>query len=98
MAESLIIMAIEVSFHLSLKGSENLTKHFCDLCEKECNMKMFKIPIAATFVGQEPCDLMPIEMHLCNECRSKIYGTITKIASKEKIKELHGLALVEKMG
>lgn len=75
-----------------------MINYSCDLCDKECNGKVFKIPIAATFIGQEPCDLMPIEMNLCKKCRSEIYKTVEKIASKSKIKELNTYALDTKMG
>ena len=75
-----------------------MINYSCDLCGKECNSKAFRIPIAATFIEQEPCDLMPIEMNLCKECRSNIYKAVEKITSKDKIKELNTLALVEKMG
>ena len=75
-----------------------MINYSCDLCDKECNGKVFRIPIAATFVGQEPCDLMPIEMNLCKECRSNIYRVVEKITSKDKIKKLNTLALDEKMG
>lgn len=69
----------------------------CDICGKECNDKIFTLPIAATFIGQEPCDLMPINMNLCRSCRSEIYKVIEKKLSKEKVKKLHDLALNIKM-
>lgn len=69
----------------------------CDLCGKECNDKTFALPVAATFIGQEPCDLMPINMNLCKKCRSEIYNVIEKKLSKEKLKKLHDLALDIKM-
>jgi hypothetical protein len=70
----------------------------CDLCGEECNSKIFKLPIAATFIGQEPCDLIPVEMNLCKKCRSEIYKVLMLRAPKERIKELNQLALDVKMG
>lgn len=70
----------------------------CDLCGEECNNKTFKIPVAATFIGQEPCDLIPVDMNLCKKCRGEIYKVMTTRASKERIKNLNQLALDIKMG
>ena len=75
-----------------------MINYSCDLCNKECNGKVFRIPIAATWIEEEPCDLMPVEMNLCKKCRSNIYKAVEKIASKDKIKKLNALALDEKMG
>ena len=69
----------------------------CDLCGKECNDKTFALPIAATFIDGEPCDLMPINMNLCKKCRSEIYKVIEKKLSKDKLKKLNTLALDIKM-
>ena len=75
-----------------------MLKYFCDLCEKEChNCKVFTLPVAATFVGREPHDLMPLDMHLCRECRSKIYKTIEAIIPEAKIKSYNAIALDVKM-
>lgn len=74
-----------------------MIKYYCDLCEKECNSRTFAIPIAATFLEEEPCDLLPIAMHLCSPCRRNIYKTIEKITSRSKIKELNKFALDVKM-
>ena len=70
----------------------------CDLCGEECNGSKFNLPMAATFVGQEPCDLIPVETNLCKKCKSDIYKVATIRASEERIKELNRLALDIKMG
>ena len=76
-----------------------MIKYFCDLCHSEChNGKWFIIPVAATFVNGEPHDLMPLDMHLCIECRRKIYKTIEAIIPKEKIRDYNEIALDVKMG
>ena len=74
-----------------------MINYSCDLCGSKSNDKLFKIPIAATFVEKEPCDLIPVEMNLCNKCRSFIYKTIGKIVTDNKLKELNKLALHIKM-
>lgn len=74
-----------------------MINYSCDLCGSESDNKFFEIPIAATFIEGEPCDLIPIEMNLCNKCRSFIYKTIGKIVSDNKLKELNKLALDIKM-
>lgn len=70
----------------------------CDLCGEECSSKTFNLPVAATFVNQEPCDLVPVEINLCKKCRSDIYKLIEAKLSAERIKELRRLALDIKMG
>ena len=74
-----------------------MIRYYCDLCGNECNNKLFNIPIASTFIEKEPCDLLPIEVTLCNKCRSNIYKTIEKIVSDNKLKKLNKLALDIKM-
>lgn len=74
-----------------------MINYSCDLCGSKSNDKLFKIPIAATFIEVEPCDFIPIEMNLCNKCRSCIYKTIGKIVSDKKLNELSKLALDTKM-
>lgn len=74
-----------------------MIKYYCDLCGDECNNKLFDIPIAATFIKGKPCDLIPIEMNLCHECRSRIYKTIEKMVTDNKLKKLNKLALDIKM-
>lgn len=75
-----------------------MIKCFCDLCEKEChNGNFFTLPVAATFVGEEAHDLMPLDMHLCLECRREIYKTIETIIPKDKIKNYNAIALNVKM-
>lgn len=70
----------------------------CDLCGRECNDKTFALPIAATFIGQEPCDLMPINMNLCQKCRSEIYKVIEKLKTpSEDLSKLNAMALNKKM-
>ena len=70
----------------------------CDLCEEECSSKTFNLPIAATFVGKDPCDLIPVKVNLCKKCRSDIYKLIEAKTSREKIRELRQVALDIKMG
>jgi hypothetical protein len=79
-------------------GEKKMIKYYCDLCEKEChNDKVFTLPVAATFVGKEPHDLMPLGMHLCIECRRKIYKAIETIVPEDKIKNYNAIALDVKM-
>lgn len=74
-----------------------MINYSCDLCGKECNDKEFILPIAATWIEQEPCDLMPVKMNLCKNCRNEVYKTIETRVSSEKIKSLNKLALDIKM-
>lgn len=74
-----------------------MIKYFCGLCGDECNNKSFKIPIAATFINGEPCDLIPIEMNLCKKCRSNVYKTIEKTIPQNKLQKLNKRALDIKM-
>ena len=73
-----------------------MINYSCDLCGKRCGNKEFALPIAATWINGEPCDLIPIKMNLCRECRSKIYKTIETMT--EDIEGLNTLALNIKMG
>lgn len=75
-----------------------MIRNYCDLCQSECNNKNFRVPIAATFVEDSPCDLIGVEMNLCKSCRTKIYNTIKMIVSQERNRELSKLALDIKMG
>ena len=75
-----------------------MTKYFCDLCGKECKSYVFEIPFAATWIGDEPCDLVPVEVHLCKKCRTKIYRTIEQLTPKDKIRQMNTHALDIKMG
>lgn len=50
----------------------------CDLCGEQCDDKVFIIPIAATYNEHTLHDLMPVEVNLCNKCRTEIYNTIKK--------------------
>jgi hypothetical protein len=74
-----------------------MINYSCDLCGKECGEKVFSLPIAATWVDQEPCDLMPVEMNLCKKCRIAIYKAIETRASKERMDDLSRFALDIKM-
>lgn len=74
-----------------------MINYSCDLCGGKCNEKEFVLPVAATHIGLEPCDLMPINMNLCKECRSKIYKLIETIVSEDRIKKFNELALDKKM-
>lgn len=75
-----------------------MIKYFCNLCGDECGEKQFLIPIAATWVQAEPYDLMPVEMHLCRACRTKIYKTAATIIPKDELEVLHAYARERKMG
>ena len=70
----------------------------CDLCGKSCNDHTFVLPIAATFIGTEPCDLIPVNVNLCKGCISEMYKVIAARTSKERIVGLNKLALDIKMG
>ena len=74
-----------------------MINYSCDLCGKECNSREFVLPISATWVDGEPCDLMPIKMNLCKECKSEIYKVIEKLTAEERIKTLNRQALDIKM-
>ena len=69
----------------------------CDLCGKTCNDKKFLVPIAATFIEQEAHDIMPVEVNLCSDCRRDFYKVVEKIALKDNLKKLNGVALDVKM-
>lgn len=75
-----------------------MVKNYCDLCNEECNSKNFRVPIAATFSNGNPCDLIGVEMNLCQNCRTKIYDAIRSIVGQEKAKKLSKLAIDIKMG
>lgn len=64
---------------------------------KKCNSREFLLPIAATWINGEACDLMPVKMNLCRNCRSKIYKTIESITKKYVIKLYNKQALDIKM-
>lgn len=68
----------------------------CDLCNRPCDDKTYAIPIAATFIEQEPYECMPVEMNLCAECKRSIYKAVEQIVPKDKLKSLNGLALDKK--
>lgn len=70
-----------------------MRKYVCDLCGEESNHRDFAIPIAATFIDGEPCDLMPIHMNLCKKCGGKIYKTVAGIVDNNKLDELNRKAL-----
>ena len=67
-----------------------MVRYFCDLCDKEVDKyNEYSLPIAATFINGEPCDLIQVHgFNLCKNCRSKIYRTIEDIISRQKIEEL----------
>lgn len=81
-----------------------MVKYFCDLCDKEVDKyNEYSLPIAATFINGEPCDLIQVPgFNLCKDCRSKIYRTIYRtiedIIPRQKIEELNKMALDIKMG
>ena len=72
-----------------------MVKYYCDLCSKEVGKyNEYSLPIAATWVEGEPCDLIKIGgFTLCKECRGKIYKVVESILPKYKIKELNKKAL-----
>ena len=66
---------------------------------KGLSLLEYSLPIAATWVEGEPCDLIRVGgFTLCKECRSKIYKVVESILPKDKIKELNKKALDIKMG
>ena len=74
-----------------------MINYSCDLCGNKSGKKIFRIPVAATFIDGEPCDLVPVEMNLCNKCKSHIYKAIAEMIPDNKLKELNKLALNIKM-
>ena len=70
-----------------------MVNYTCDLCGSVCNDKTFALPIAATFIGEEPFDLIPVNMNLCRYCIAEVYKTIETLTTKEIIKNLNKLAL-----
>ena len=77
-----------------------MVRYFCDLCDKEVDKyNEYSLPIAATFINGEPCDLIQVPgFNLCKDCRSKIYRTIKDIIPRKKLKKLNKKALDIKMG
>lgn len=77
-----------------------MVKHFCDFCEKEITTKLHtsSLPIAATFVGKDPCDLVDMDFELCKDCRSEVFKAVTKICPAEKTTAFCKTALDIKMG
>ena len=77
-----------------------MVKYYCDLCSKEVSKyNEYSLPIAATCVEGEPCDLIRVGgFTLCKECRGKIYKVVKSILPKDKMKELNKKALDIKMG
>lgn len=90
----------KTSIHWVLERKEYMVRYFCDLCDKEVDKyNEYSLPIAATFINGEPCDLIQVNgFNLCKNCRSKIYRTIEDIIPKKKIEELNKRALGIKMG
>ena len=70
-----------------------MINYLCDLCKSECNNQVFTLPIAATFVGPYPSDVIPMNLNLCKQCRSDIYRAVCKLAPIERIKSLNKQAL-----
>lgn len=75
-----------------------MINYLCDLCGEECNNKVFRIPIAATFIWDKPCDLIPVELNLCKKCRCNIYKTVEGMVTNNKLKQLNAQALDIMMG
>ena len=84
----------------NLERKEYMVRYFCDLCDKEVDKyNEYSLPIAATFINGEPCDLIQVPgFNLCKDCRSKIYRTIEDIIPRKKLKELNKRALDIKIG
>ena len=72
-----------------------MIKYYCDLCGKEVpKYNEYTLPIAATFLYSEPCDLVEVDRFtLCKDCKIKIYNTIKSIVPESKLKLLNELAL-----
>lgn len=75
-----------------------MVDYSCDLCGEKCNGRTFALPIASTFVGREPWDVMPVNMNLCKECKRKIYKAIETVVSKDRLESLHEAAIDVHMG
>lgn len=77
-----------------------MVKYYCDLCGKEVPINNeYALPIAATFLYSEPCDLVKVGgFTLCKNCKIKIYNTIKTIVPESKLKQLNELALNVMMG
>jgi hypothetical protein len=57
-------------------------------------MVYYSLPIAATFINGEPCDLIQVPgFNLCKDCRSRLYGVVESIVPKQKIEKLNKRAL-----
>lgn len=84
----------------NLERKEYMVRYFCDLCDKEVDKyNEYSLPIAATFINGEPCDLIQVpRFNLCKDCRSRFYGVVESIVPKQKIEELNKRALDIKMG
>ena len=74
-----------------------MINYACDLCREECNSREFVLPIAATWINGDPCDLMPVKMNLCQKCKSEIYKVIKTLTTQEHIKTFNRQALDIKM-
>ena len=83
-----------------LERKEDMVRYFCDLCDKEVDKyNEYSLPIAATFINGEPCDLIQVPgFNLCKDCRSRLYGVVKSIVPKQKIEKLNKRALDIKMG
>mgnify|MGYP004611612427 CR=1 FL=1 len=77
-----------------------MTKYFCDLFGEEIHNRWcnYTLPIAGTWIEKEPCDLIPMEFDVCNECKKKIYKTIEKIIPESELRKLNKKALDIRMG
>ena len=74
-----------------------MINYTCDLCGEKCNGRVFALPVAATWINGDPCDLMPVNMNLCKECRSEIYKLMESRTTTEKMKQFNRQALDIKM-
>ena len=74
-----------------------MVNYTCDLCGGKCNGREFTLPVAATWINSDPCDLMPVNMNLCKECRSEIYKVMESRTTTEKMKQFNRQALDIKM-
>ena len=74
-----------------------MINYTCDLCGEKCNGREFALPVAATWINGDPCDLMPVNMNLCKECRNEIYKLMESRKTTEKMKTFNRQALEVKM-
>lgn len=76
-----------------------MIKYYCDLCGNKIEkLYTYSLPVAATFVGAEPYDLIDMQFDLCKDCRIKLYNVIKSNISEDSLRSLNHHALDIKMG